>query len=84
MNEREIDLSRAGGDFIDVPRGPLDRPKALYWGMVVFGVGAVVGALAANLIGTWWSAFLPIPMATLFGVALAGRFPASFFRRDHT
>lgn len=84
MARHDIELDRQRGDFIEVPKGPLDRPAALQWGMLVFGVGAIVGALAAYLIGTWWSAFLPIPMAILFGVGLAGRFPAAFFRRDRT
>lgn len=70
------------GDYVEVPKGPLDRPARLYWLMALFGLLAVGAVYTAWDRQSWLFGVISLLFACLFGVTLAGRFPALFFRRD--
>lgn len=86
MNERPtIDLDRSAGEFLEVPRGPLDRPRVLYAGLAVSGVLMLVDVIMMVSYGApWILAVCGLVPAIVFGGCLVGRFPAYFFRRDRT
>lgn len=71
------------GEFVEVPRGPLDKPSRLYWGMalcVVLGANAIAAMIMSGM--HWGLAICtPVPFV-LLGIAIAGRWPAALFRRD--
>ena len=70
------------GDYVEVPKGPLDKPRILYAGMFLFGFMAVLGVVWGWAQQSLLFGMIGLLFACLFGVALAGRFPALFFRRD--
>lgn len=85
MSERPtIDLDRKRGDWIEVPNGPLDRPRNLYAGMALSAVLALGGVYLCSQVGLGLIAICMLVPAVLFGVCLAGLIPAAIFRRDRT
>lgn len=77
----QIDLPP--GDYVEASSKPLDKPSRLYWAMLFFALMSLLGTYLAWLHHSFWYGLLVLPFAALFGVGLAGRFPALFFRRDH-
>ncbi|WP_423066161.1 hypothetical protein [Devosia sp. CN2-171] len=80
----EIELRRERGDWVEVPKGPLDKPRTLWLLMVLFGGMTLLCVVMAYITGNPMFALLTAPFAFLAGVAFVGRFPAMFFRRDRT
>jgi hypothetical protein len=61
---------------------PLARPRLLWSGFAVFGIGTALGVWAAYWYGAPWGALIPVPCAIGLGVAIAGLFPGYFFNDD--
>ncbi len=77
-----IELDRQRGEFVDLPGGPLYRTRTLNIGLIGCGVLMLV-ALAADIHfgGSWVLDGAGMVAAVMFGVCLAGRFPAYWFRK---
>ncbi len=85
MVERpEIELSRERGEWIETPQGPLDKPRTLWFAMLVFGVLTALAILLSFITGRVWLSIPAAMFAFMGGVAFVGRFPALFFRRDRS
>lgn len=81
MTERpEIELSRERGDWIEHPRGPLDKPKTLWFVMALSGGLALLSIVLCFISGKPGYSVLVAIFTFLTGGAFAGRFPALFFR----
>ena len=80
----DIELSRERGEWVELPKGPLDKPRTLWFGMILFGAMTVLSVVMAHITGRPLFAATAVPPAFLFGVAFVGRFPQAFFRRDRT
>jgi len=83
MAERpDIELSRERGEWIELPKGPLDRPRTLWLLMALFGGMTGLTIIMGFVSPSPWFAVATAIFAFLTGVAFVGRFPALFFRRD--
>lgn len=79
MGQQDIELEPEA--FREVPTKSLARPADLWKGAVLFGIGTLLSAFAADQIGGFWAALIPIPGAIWFGICIAGLFPRFFFGR---
>ena len=79
MAERpELELDRNA--FREIHKGPLANPRDLWFGVVLWSAGALLGAvLAAWFVKEWWVPFLIIPCAMWAGAGLAGLYPGWVF-----
>lgn len=77
-----IELDRQRGEFVDLPGGPLYRTRTLNIGLIVTALLMLV-ALGADIRfgGSWVLDGAGMLAAVMFGVCLAGRFPAYWFRK---
>jgi hypothetical protein len=83
MVERpEIELSRERGEWVEAPRGPLDKPRTLWFAMAVWGGLTTLAIVMGFITGKAWFGIPSALFAFMGGTAFAGRFPALFFRRD--
>lgn len=80
----DIELSRERGEWVEVPKGPLDRPRTLWFAMAVWGGLTALAIVMGFITEKAWFALPAVLFAFMGGVAFAGRFPALFFHRDRT
>jgi hypothetical protein len=72
------DFELKPSEFRPIQDKPLGRPKTLWFGACVFGIGTLLGAYSAAHVAGWWVGLIPVPCAILLGVCIAGLFPAIF------
>lgn len=83
MAERpDIELSRERGEWVELPKGPLDKPRTLWLGMALCGGLTAMAVTLCFITGKAWFCLPVAIFAFMGGVAFVGRFPALFFRRD--
>jgi hypothetical protein len=77
-----IDLDRQRGEFVEIPGGPLYRARTLHIGLAAAAVLMAIALYADTRFGgSWVIAAAGMVAAVMFGVCLAGRFPAYWFRK---
>ncbi len=77
-----IELNRQRGEFVEIPGGPLYRARTLNIGLIVAALLMAVALFADTRFGgSWVITAAGMVAAVMFGVCLAGRFPADWFRK---